>query len=117
MTIGQRVEKSRRKVLRLGLTRFWRHKAFIAFDALLAAASLLIAVHLRVGMVLSAEEAQALVTGVPLVAVIAAVTFSRMGLYANMWRYASVPDSGRDHPGHDNRHCCVRLHHVPDVPA
>lgn len=92
MAIIQRVEKSGGRRWKPKLARFWRHKAFLALDALLAAASLLVAVHLRIGAVLSAEVAQALVVGAPLFAVIAAVTFSRMGLYDNIWRYASVPD-------------------------
>lgn len=64
----------------------------VGLDALLAASSLLVAVVLRVGAIETPELVDALFVATPMFAVIATATFMAMGLYGNVWRYASVPD-------------------------
>lgn len=64
----------------------------VGLDALLAASSLLVAVVLRVGTIETPELVEALSVATPMFAVIATATFMAMGLYGNVWRYASVPD-------------------------
>lgn len=69
-----------------------RQAAVICIDVLLAAASLILAVNLRVTGNLDPWLSDGLNLSVPLFAVIAAVIFHLCGLYRRVWRYTSLGD-------------------------
>lgn len=69
-----------------------RKTAAVCIDAVLAALSLIVAIFLRTGNFDSPATMEVLETAVPAFTFIAIVNFLAIGLYGNVWRYASVPD-------------------------
>lgn len=61
-------------------------------DLTMTAVSLVVALYLRVGQQAFDEYRDPLLTGLPILVLIAAVVFRLSGLYRGIWRYASVPD-------------------------
>ncbi|NUB17520.1 hypothetical protein GAY28_38030 [Azospirillum brasilense] len=61
-------------------------------DLTMTAAALIVALYLRVGEQAFQEYRDPLLTGLPILVLIAAVVFRFSGLYRGIWRYASVPD-------------------------
>lgn len=61
-------------------------------DLTMTAAALVVALYLRVGEQAFQEYRDPLLTGLPILVLIAAVVFRFSGLYRGIWRYASVPD-------------------------
>ncbi|MDQ2106240.1 polysaccharide biosynthesis protein [Azospirillum isscasi] len=61
-------------------------------DLTMTAASLVVALYLRVGEQAFEEYRDPLLTGLPILVLIGAVVFRLSGLYRGIWRYASVPD-------------------------
>jgi len=67
------------------------HLVFV-HDLTIAAASLVVALYLRLGEVPIPQYADLVSYGTPAFVLIAAVTFHAFGMYRGVWRYASVPD-------------------------
>ncbi|MFC5359707.1 polysaccharide biosynthesis protein [Azospirillum himalayense] len=61
-------------------------------DLTMTAVSLVVALYLRVGQQAFDEYRDPLLTGLPILVLIAAAVFRLSGLYRGIWRYASVPD-------------------------
>ncbi len=61
-------------------------------DLTMTAVALVVALYLRVGEQAFEEYRDPLLTGLPILVLIAAVVFRLSGLYRGIWRYASVPD-------------------------
>ena len=69
-------------------------RAFLIYlhDLVMTAVALVVALYLRVGGLAFDYYQDALINGLPILVVIAAVVFRLSGLYRGIWRYASVPD-------------------------
>ena len=61
-------------------------------DLTMTAVALVVALYLRVGEQAFEEYRDPLLTGLPILVLIAAAVFRLSGLYRGIWRYASVPD-------------------------
>ena len=61
-------------------------------DLTMTAVALVVALYLRVGEQTFQDYSDPLLTGLPILVLIAAVVFRLSGLYRGIWRYASVPD-------------------------
>ncbi|MCW2236543.1 polysaccharide biosynthesis protein [Azospirillum canadense] len=61
-------------------------------DLVMTAIALVVALYLRVGGLAFDYYSDALINGLPILVLIAAVVFRLSGLYRGIWRYASVPD-------------------------
>lgn len=70
----------------------YRRFIVISIDTFAAAASLLIAFHLRMSGTISETMADGLILSTPLFAIISLAVFHSVGLYRRVWRYVSVAD-------------------------
>ncbi len=69
-------------------------RAFLVYlhDLAMTGVAFVVALYLRVGAQAFDQFREALITGLPILVLIAAVIFRLSGLYRGIWRYASVPD-------------------------
>jgi len=69
-----------------------RQDLAFAHDLVVTCLSFVVSFYLRVGGEAFGTYAEALLTGAPTFAVIAAFTYRAFGLYRGIWRYSSTPD-------------------------
>lgn len=77
------------------LYRIYLNRSVLTFmhDMIVAAASLFIAVYLRVGSLTFNDKYMGLLmVGIPIFTCIAVTIYTIFGMYRGVWRYASVPD-------------------------
>ncbi|WP_448203392.1 polysaccharide biosynthesis protein [Azospirillum sp. sgz302134] len=69
-------------------------RAFLVYlhDLAMTGVALVVALYLRVGGLAFDQYSEPLITGLPILVLIAAVVFRLSGLYRGIWRYASIPD-------------------------
>ncbi len=74
------------------MLRLRKSQAVACHDVVMAAASFVLALYLRLGDALW-QRGEALLQGTALFAVIVAIVFVASGIYRGTWRYASLPDA------------------------